>query len=403
MPRSRDKKQKKNVKKSPLNRRVRMMKHEITTDRYKIDKYKKEECTDESDPITLEDFLEEQQIVYFKAGQKNHCFELKNFAGMLLDDRRNNKISKSPNTREPISNAVRNMIIEAVYSGDLSDVELTQQFMDAVDNGDAGKLHEITPKLASMFAGKIMPRELLQKALFEVDNRYVTYYAIQNFVIDKTERGLVNVGSIDNPEYVEVVYLDYLVYLLMKPNSSVDGYRKNSIIALFGEDYYKMKPTSGMLEYAIKLDNKEMIDYMIERGAPVIRDIVIIACKFNPKYVFVEELMKIGIKNETIEFTESEFKYVALGRLNIFGYRYCIMMMCLGLKVSEKTKKEIGDYINTHPEKFTDEQTKYNFNSFNNLINMKFGTYKVLKQKVTGLFGEELKEFKKLAKQHWFQ
>ena len=116
MPRSRDKKQKKMVKKSPLNRRMRMMKHEITTDRYKIDKYKKEECTDESDPITLEDFLEDQQILYFKAGNKNHCFELKSFAEMLLDDKRKDRQSKSPITREVISDSVRNMIIDAVYS-----------------------------------------------------------------------------------------------------------------------------------------------------------------------------------------------------------------------------------------------------------------------------------------------
>jgi len=34
---------------------------------------------------------------------------------------------------------------------------------------------------------------------------------------------------------------------------------------------------------------------------------------------------------------------------------------------------------------------------------MKFGTYKLLKQKVSGLFGEKLKEFKKLAKQGWFK
>ena len=91
-----------------------MMKQEITT--YKIDKYKKEDCTDESDPITLEDFLEDQQILYFKAGNKNHCFELKSFAEMLLDDKRKDRQSKSPITREVISDSVRNMIIDAVYS-----------------------------------------------------------------------------------------------------------------------------------------------------------------------------------------------------------------------------------------------------------------------------------------------
>ena len=134
-------KQKKVVKKSPLRRRIRMMKQEITT--YKIDKYKKEDCTDESDPITLEDFLEDQDIIYFKAGSKNHCFELQNFAGMLLDDRKNNKISKSPITREPISDGVRNMIIEAVYTEDLSDVILTQRFLNAIENEDEIELNQI--------------------------------------------------------------------------------------------------------------------------------------------------------------------------------------------------------------------------------------------------------------------
>jgi hypothetical protein len=149
MPTSRNKKQKKVVKKSPLRRRIRMMKQEITT--YKLDNYKKEECTDSSDPITLEDFLEDQQIIYFKVGNKNHCFELKTFAEMLLDDKRKGRQSKSPITREVISDSVRNMIIDAVYSGDNSDVILTQRFLNAIKNEDEIELNNITPKLAPLF------------------------------------------------------------------------------------------------------------------------------------------------------------------------------------------------------------------------------------------------------------
>ena len=69
----------------------------------------------------------------------------------------------------------------------------------------------------------------------------------------------------------------------------------------------------------------------------------------------------------------------------------------------DETKKEIANYINVHPEKFTDETTKDNFTSFNNLIHMRIGTYKRLKQKLSGLFGEDFKEFKKLVKKLWFK
>jgi hypothetical protein len=404
MPRSRDKKQKKMVKKSPLNRRMRMMKHEITTDKYKIDKYKKEDCTDESDPITLEDFLEEQQIVYFKAGAKNHCFELQNFAGMLLNDRKNNKISKSPNTREPISDAVRNMIIDAVYTEDLTDVILTQRFLNAIENKDEHELNQITPILSTMFAGKVMPRELLEPALFKVNNKRITYAAIKDFYIEKNEQAYVNIGTQENPNNIPVNYINYIVYLLMKPVNNEDGYRKNSIRALFDPDYYNMKPTGTMLEYAIKLDNKEIIDYMINRGAPINQEVILVACQYNPKYDLVEELMSLAVKRKTIYFTESEFINVAiLYSDNIYGYRYCLMMMCLGLDPSDEAKKQIGNYINVHPEKFTDETTKDNFTSFNNLINMRIGTYKRLKQKLSGLFGEDFKEFKKLVKKLWFK
>ena len=403
MPRSRDKKQKKMVKKSPLNRRMRMMKHEITTDRYKIDKYKKEECTDESDPITLEDFLEEQQIVYFKAGQKNHCFELKNFAGMLLDDRRNNKISKSPNTREPISDAVRNMIIDAVYTEDLTDVILTQRFLNAIENKDEHELNQITPILSTMFAGKVMPRELLEPALFKVNNKRITYAAIKDFYIEKNEQAYVNIGTQENPNNIPVNYINYIVYLLMKPVNNEDGYRKNSIRALFDPDYYNMKPTGTMLEYAIKLDNKEIIDYMINRGAPIDQEVILVACEYTPKYELVEELMSLAVKRKTIEFSNLEFVTVATNKLNIAGYRYCIMMMILGFKPSESVKERLEDYINVEPEKFTNKEITYNFKAFNSFINMRIGTYKAFKQKLTGLFGEELKEFKKLAKQGWFK
>ena len=78
-------------------------------------------------------------------------------------------------------------------------------------------------------------------------------------------------------------------------------------------------------------------------------------------------------------------------------------MMILGFKPSEPVKERLENYINVEPERFTVKEIKYNFESFNNMINMKFGTYKLLKQKVTGLFGEELKEFKKLAKKHYFK
>jgi hypothetical protein len=402
MPTSRNKKQKKVVKKSPLRHRIRMMKQEITTDKYKIDKYKKEECTDDSDPITLEDFLENQQIVYFKAGSKNHCFELKTFAEMLLDDKRKGKQSKSPITREVISDGVRNMIIDAVYSGDTSDVILTQRFLNAIETEDEQTLNEVTPILASMFAGRIMPRELLQPALFRVDNKRITYAAIKEFVIDKNEEGTVNVGTAEEPRYVDVNYIDYLVYVLMKPTDNDEGYRKNAIRALFDEDYYNMKPTSGMLRYAIKLNNKEMIDYF--EKAPITRDVILVACEHNPKYDLVEELMSLAIKRRTIYFTEAEFIEVAVNHVNnIYGYRYCLMMMCLGLDPSDEAKKQIGNYINVHPEKFTDETTKDNFTSFNNLINMRIGTYKRLKQKLSGLFGEDFKEFKKLVKKLWFK
>lgn len=400
MPTSRDKKQKKVVKKSPLRRRLRIMKQEITT--YKLDKYKKEECTDESDPITLEEFLEEQDIVYFKAGSKNHCFELKSFAEMLLDDKRKGKQSKSPITREVISDGVRNMIIDAVYSGDNSDVALTQRFLNAIENEDEQTLNEVTPILASMFAGRIMPRELLQPALFRVDNKRITYAAIKEFVIDKNEEGTVNAGTAEEPTYVNVNYIDYLVYVLMKPTDNDEGYRKNAIRALFDEDYYNMKPTSGMLQYAIKLKNKEMIEYFI--GVRITQDVILIACQYDPRYDLVEELMSLAIKRRTIMFNDFEFIEVATKYLeNIYGYRYCLMMMCLGYMPSEETKKQIGNYINVHPEKFTDETTKDNFTSFNNLINMRIGTYKRLKQKLSGLFGEDFKEFKKLVKRLWFK
>ena len=403
MPRSRDKKQKKIVKKSPLNRRVRMMKHEITTDKYKLDKYKKEECTDERDSITLEDFLEEQQIVYFKAGAKNHCFELQNFAGMLLNDRKNNKISKSPITREPISDAVRNMIIEAVYSEDLSDVILTQRFLNAIKNEDEIELNQITPILSTMFSGKVMPRELLEPALFTVNNKRITYAAIKEFNIDKNEYGRVNIGTVEQPNYISVNYINYIVYLLMKPVNNEDGYRKNSIRALFDPDYYNMKPTGTMLEYAIKLENKEIIDYMINRGAPIDQEVILVACEYNPKYDLVEELMSLAVKRKTIEFSNLEFVTVATNKLNIAGYRYCIMMMILGFKPSEPVKERLENYINVEPERFTNKEIKYNFKAFNSFINMRIGTYKAFKQKLTGLFGEELKEFKKLAKQGWFK
>jgi hypothetical protein len=190
----------------------------------------------------------------------------------------------------------------------------------------------------------------------------------------------------------------------MKPVNNEDGYRKNSIRALFDPDYYNMKPTGTMLEYAIKLDNKEIIDYMINRGAPIDQEVILVACEYNPKYELVEELMSLAVKRKTIYFTESEFINVAiLYSDNIYGYRYCLMMMCLGLDPSDEAKKQIGNYINVHPEKFTDETTKDNFTSFNNLINMRIGTYKRLKQKLSGLFGEDFKEFKKLVKRLWFK
>jgi hypothetical protein len=402
MPTSRNKKQKKVVKKSPLRRRIRMMKQEITT--YKIDKYKKEECTDSSDPITLEDFLEDQQIIYFKAGNKNHCFELKTFAEMLLDDKRKGRQSKSPITREVISDSVRNMIIDAVYSGDNSDVILTQRFLNAIKNEDEIELNNITPKLAPLFEGRTMPRELLEPALFTVNNKRITYAAIKDFNIEKNEQAYVNIGTRENPNNIPVNYINYIVYLLMKPVNNEDGYRKNSIRALFDPDYYNMKPTGTMLEYAIKLDNKEIIDYMINRGAPIDQEVILVACEYNPKYELVEELMSLAVKRKTIYFTESEFINVAiLYSDNIYGYRYCLMMMCLGLDPSDEAKKQIGNYINVHPEKFTDETTKDNFTSFNNLINMRIGTYKRLKQKLSGLFGEDFKEFKKLVKRLWFK
>ena len=402
MPTSRNKKQKKVVKKSPLRRRIRMMKQEITT--YKIDKYKKEECTDSSDPITLEDFLEDQQIIYFKAGNKNHCFELKTFAEMLLDDKRKGRQSKSPITREVISDSVRNMIIDAVYSGDNSDVILTQRFLNAIKNEDEIELNNITPKLAPLLEGRTMPRELLEPALFTVNNKRITYAAIKDFNIEKNEQAYVNIGTRENPNNIPVNYINYIVYLLMKPVNNEDGYRKNSIRALFDPDYYNMKPTGTMLEYAIKLDNKEIIDYMINRGAPIDQEVILVACEYNPKYELVEELMSLAVKRKTIYFTESEFINVAiLYSDNIYGYRYCLMMMCLGLDPSDEAKKQIGNYINVHPEKFTDETTKDNFTSFNNLINMRIGTYKRLKQKLSGLFGEDFKEFKKLVKRLWFK
>jgi hypothetical protein len=401
MPTSRNKKQKKAVKKSPLRTRIRMMKQEITT--YKIDKYKKEDCTDESDPITLEDFLEDQQILYFKAGNKNHCFELKTFTEMLLDDKRKDRQSKSPITREVISDSVRNMIIDAVYSGDNSDVILTQRFLNAIENEDEETLNQITPKLAPLFTGRIMPRELLQPALFTVNNKRITYAAIKDFNIEKNEQAYVNIGTQENPNNLPVNYLNYIVYLLMKPVNNEDGYRKNSIRALFDPDYYNMKPTGTMLEYAIKLDNKEIIDYMINRGPPIDQEVILVACEYTPKYDLVEELMSLAVKRKTIEFTNLEFSTVATDKLNMAGYRYCVMMMILGFKPSEAVKERLENYINVEPDRFTDGRAKYNFESFNNMINMKFGTYKLLKQKVTGLFGEELKEFKKLAKKHWFQ
>jgi len=403
MPTSRNKKQKKAVKKSPLRRRIRMMKQEITTDKYKLDKYKKEECTDERDSITLEDFLEEQQIVYFKAGQKNHCFDLQNFAGMLLDDRKNNKISKSPNTREPISDSVRNMIIDAVYSGDNSDVILTQRFLNAIKNEDEIELNNITPKLAPLFEGRNMPRELLEPALFTVNNKRITYAAIKDFNIEKNEQAYVNIGTRENPNNIPVNYINYIVYLLMKPVNNEDGYRKNSIRALFDPDYYNMKPTGTMLEYAIKLDNKEIIDYMINRGAPIDQEVILVACEYNPKYELVEELMSLALKRKTIEFSNLEFVTVATNKLNISGYRYCIMMMILGYKPPEPVKERLENYVNIEPERFTVKEIRYNFESFNNMINMRFGTVKLFKQKVAGLFGDDMKEFKKLAKKYYFK
>jgi hypothetical protein len=269
------------------------MKQEITT--YKLDKYKKEECTDESDPITLEDFLEEQQIVYFKAGQKNHCFDLQNFAGMLLDDRRNNKISKSPNTREPISNAVRNMIIEAVYTEDLSDIILTQRFLNAIENEDEIELNQITPILSTMFAGKVMPRELLQPALFNVNiivylsngtkllykaDEYKSIYQEGKFYnIDKTPI-TIELGYYSNYHYLgivesDIIDLDKDVYEEMDNYFyiTVEDNNENlyDIDILFSDDvqplgFYNTK--TGKIEY-FQFEN-ELEDELFEKVSEIL-------------------------------------------------------------------------------------------------------------------------------------
>jgi hypothetical protein len=254
-----------------------------------------------------------------------------------------------------------------------------------------------------MFAGKVMPRELLEPALFTVNNKRITYAAIKDFNIDKNEQAYVNIGTRENPNNLPVNYLNYIVYLLMKPVNNEDGYRKNSIRALFDPDYYNMKPTGTMLEYAIKVDNKEIIDYMINRGAPIDQEVILVACEYTPKYELVEELMSLAVKRKTIEFSNLEFSTVATDKLNIAGYRYCIMMMILGFKPSEAVKERLENYINIEPEKFINKEIRYNFESFNNMINMRFGTVKLFKQKVAGLFGDDMKEFKKLAKKYYFK
>ena len=117
---------------SSKNPRVRFYKHSI--DLYSPYNKTKEECYNDEDSISYEEFKEGDMIVKLKEGGKYHCFEAQTLIKWFKTGKTTN-----PATRTEISPE----IIRQIKALDNNVADISERLVEAINNDDIESIHEI--------------------------------------------------------------------------------------------------------------------------------------------------------------------------------------------------------------------------------------------------------------------
>lgn len=341
------------------NRNYRVLRQEITT--YGFGKYKSDECIDDVDPISYEDFDNEKDVIYLGDGKKKQCFELQSLAKMFLKDKRDGVKSKHPMTREEFSDNARDIIIESATKDKNSSLNAYNEYVKAVENENIENVKKY--KADSIELHPVLDNKIFDNIILSNNIDFI-YTAIEGFTFNRNERAYVMVRMDDgSQEMILKNVIDYKIKELIKN-------RKNEIIKLLF-DKLKLQVHEQQLIDAILYKNDDMIRYF-KKFAPITGDTIYQAVAYG--FIFADELFKLGLSRGTLYLKDEEY-FIETGLLNTNkGYKTCLMYIINGYIPDKKVLKKFKSsdkysyFLETIEKRTRPQPFRYSLERFEKMI-----------------------------------